>query len=370
MSERARAFHAEAILVDGHNDLPWRMRQSYGYDLDAFDVSERHDEGHTDVPRLREGGVGAQFWAAYVSTDYISGGATRVALEGIDFIHRMVERYADDLQLALDAGDVRRVANAGKIASLIGVEGGHAIENSLGVLRTFYSLGARYLTLTHGSTIDWADSATDEPRSGGLSELGKAVVREMNRLGMLVDISHVSADTMRDVLKASEAPVIASHSNARAVANHARNVPDDVLEGVARNGGVVMVNFHSGFLTPAGSEIVRDMFADMRRISAEYAGDDEALTRARARWEEEHPVPRGSVSDVVDHIDHIANVAGIDHAGIGSDFDGVAVSPEGLDDVSCFPAVTEELVRRGYSRAAILKILGENILRVMEQASR
>jgi membrane dipeptidase len=294
-----------------------------GADFDRFDLAVRHEDGHTDIPRLREGGVDAQFFAAYVPSDCEGPGAARVALEQIDLIRRMVARYAD-FELALGADDVRRIAGSGRIAALIGVEGGQAIENSLAVLRTFYALGARYLTFTHIDSTDWADAATDEPRHGGLSGFGEEVVREMNRLGMLVDISHVSAETMADALKVSEAPIVATHSGARAVNANSRNVPDDILRRIRENGGVVMVNFYSGFVVPEAAEVASDM------------------------------------------LNHIVEVAGIDHAGLGSDFDGIVNAPEGLEDVSKFPAITEELIRRGYSEADIVKILGGNILRAME----
>ncbi|MEE9205689.1 MAG: dipeptidase [Acidimicrobiia bacterium] len=366
-SERAAAIRARAILVDGHNDLPWRVRSEFDSSFDLLDIGARRADGHTDIPRLREGGVGAQFFAAYVPVDYIERGAARVALEQIDLIHRMAARYPD-LEMAYGAHDVRRVVGSGKIAVLIGIEGGHAIENSLGALRMFYDLGVRYMTLTHGSTIDWADAATDEERHGGLTAFGEQVVREMNRLGMLVDISHVSAETMRDVLRVTEAPVIASHSCARAIADHPRNVPDDVLRMLASNGGVIMVNFYSGFVVPEAAPIVQDMFGVRRRLRAEHRGDEAAFERAWTEWQAANPIPRGGVGHVVDHIDHIVQVAGVDHVGLGSDYDGVTQLPEGLEDVSKFPTITEELIRRGYSDGDILKILGDNTLRALGAA--
>lgn len=367
LSERAAAIHARAILVDGHNDLPWRMREEFGSSFDRFDIGMRHSDGHTDIPRLRDGGVGAQFFAAYVPTDYIGRGAARVALEQIDLIRRMAARYPE-LEMAYTADDVRRIAGSGKIAALIGIEGGHAIESSLGALRMFYELGARYMTLTHSATIDWADAATDEARHGGLTEFGEAVVREMNRLGMLVDISHVSAETMADAIRVSAAPVIASHSGARAIADHPRNVPDDILRLLPANGGVVMVNFYPGFVVPEATEVAREMFDRYRALKEEYEGDDAGFERAWRAWQDAHPIPRGTVRDLVDHIDHIVRVAGIDHVGLGSDYDGISVVPEGLEDVSAFPAVTEELLRRGYSEDDVVKILGGNVLRVMSRA--
>jgi membrane dipeptidase len=363
-ARNAAELHKRAIVIDGHNDLPWRLLAKVG---SSFDLAVRHEDGHTDIPRLREGGVDGQFFAAYVPSDCEGPGAARIALEQIDLIRQMVARYPD-FELALSAADVRRIAGSGKIATLIGVEGGQAIENSLGVLRMFYALGARYLTFTHIDSTDWADAATDEPRHGGLSEFGEEVVREMNRLGMLVDISHVSADTMADALRVSEAPIVATHSGARAVNSNSRNVPDDILSQISENGGLVMVNFYSGFVVPEAADVARDMLRAYREARTQFGEDSAAVENTIRQFEEEHPIPSGTVSDLVDHIDHIVEVAGIDHAGLGSDFDGIINSPEGLEDVSKFPAITEELVRRGYSDPDIVKILGGNILRVMEGA--
>jgi membrane dipeptidase len=357
-----------AFVIDGHNDLPWRVRTEYGSSFDDFDLAERHEVGHTDIPRLREGNVGGAFFAAYVPSEYADQGAMRWALEQIDLIYRMTARYPEDFALARTADDVSRIVASGRIAALIGIEGGHTIENSLGALRMFSELGVRYMTLTHANTTDWADAATDEPRHGGLSEFGESVVLEMNRVGMLVDISHVSAEAMEDVLRVSQAPIIASHSGARAVADHSRNVPDEILRRLPENGGMVMVNFYSGFVVPEAADIVRDMFAVMREIRAQHGDDDEAVDNAWQEWWEANPIPRGTVADVVDHIDHIVELSGVDHVGLGSDFDGITVAPEGLDDVSKYPAVTKELVRRGYSDEDVAKILGGNILRVMAEA--
>jgi membrane dipeptidase len=359
------AIHSRAIVIDGHNDLPSRLRSLYGASFDRFDLAARQTEGHTDIPRLRDGGVNAQFFAAYVSSSYEGRGAAAIALELIDLVHLMAVRYPE-LELARTAADVRRIVGAGRIAIVVAVEGGHAIENSLDNLSRFHELGAMYMTLTHSSSTDWADSATDEPRHGGLSEFGEDVVSEMNRLGMLVDISHVSEDTMNDVLRVSTSPIIASHSGARAINDHPRNVPDPVLERVAEGGGMVMVNFFSGFVVPEAADISRDMFDLERELRTKHGDDDEAVER---EWREvwaDRPLPRGTVSHVVDHIDHIVRIAGIDHVGLGSDFDGISVAPEGLDDVSGYPAITAELVRRGYSDADILKVLGANVLRIME----
>jgi membrane dipeptidase len=364
---RARRIHAQTPLVDGHNDLPWEIREKAGGDLARLDPRRSNPAQHTDIPRLRAGGVGGVFWAAYVPSEFAKGGAARVALEQIDLIHRMTAA-SPDLRLALTAGDVERAHRDGKIASLIGIEGGHAIENSLGALRQFYATGVRYMTLTHASTLDWADAATDSARHDGLTRFGEEVVREMNRLGMLVDLSHVSPATMKDALRVSAAPVIFSHSSARALADHPRNVPDDVLRLVKANGGVVMVNFYSGFVDPAAAAAMRNMFEVQRRFQAQYPNDAQAAQRAYRDWQRQNPVPRGSIATVADHIDHIVKVAGIDHVGIGSDYDGVTSLPVGLDDVSRFPYLTVELLRRGYSDADVGKIIGGNLLRVMRTA--
>lgn len=363
----ARTIHERAIVIDGHNDLTWRLTSRFRGDLRRFDLAERHSEGHTDIPRLREGGVDAQFFAVYVPADCVGDLAVRMALEQIDLIHRIAARYPE-IELAHTAESVEQIAAAGRIAALIGIEGGHAIGGSLAVLRMFHRLGARYLTLTHSDSNDLADSATDEPRHGGLSELGRHVVVEANRLGMLIDISHVSPATMHDVIRISQAPVIASHSGAQRINAHARNVPDEVLREIADNRGAVMVVFYSGFLVPEAAEVVRDMFVAYRQARAKHRDDAEALERAEREWLRDNPIPRGVVGNVVDHIDHIAEVAGIDHVGLGSDFDGVSIVPQGLDDVSCFPAITAELVARGYSESAIVKILGGNLLRVLAEA--
>jgi membrane dipeptidase len=293
--------------------------------------------------------------------------ALRQTLEQIDVIHRMVERYPEDLEMAYTVDDILRIRKKGKIASLIGVEGGHSIDNSLGVLRMFYRLGVRYMTLTHSETLDWADSATDKPRNNGLSPFGEEVVREMNRLGMLADISHVSADTMRHVLRVTKAPVIASHSSAYALAHHARNVPDDVLRELKKNGGVVMVNFYPGFIVPEAVRMTKDFFQQMRELKKKYP-DEKEFGAALAEWKKDHPIPRGSVHDVVDHIEHIIKVAGIDHVGLGSDFDGIMAVPKQLDDVSYFPYVTQELLNRGYKKEEIHKVLGGNLLRAFRRA--
>jgi membrane dipeptidase len=364
---RARRLHTQVPLIDGHNDLPWEIREKAGGDLGRMNPDSSLPAQHTDVARLREGRVGGVFWAAYVPPDFMRGGAARVALEQIDLIHRMVES-SPELELARTADDVERIHRQGRIASLIGIEGGHAIESSMGTLRQFYGLGVRYLTLTHSATIDWADAATDSARHGGLTRFGEEVVREMNRLGMLVDLSHVSPETMRDALRVSEAPVIFSHSSARALADHPRNVPDEVLTELRGNGGVVMINFYSGFLDPSAAQAMRAMFEVQRRFRDQFPNDPPAAQRAYREWQRENPIARGTLATAADHIDHVVKLAGIDHVGLGSDFDGVTSLPEGLEDVSRFPHLTAELLRRGYSDADVRKILGGNILRVMRRA--
>jgi membrane dipeptidase len=366
---RARHLHAQYPLVDGHNDLPWEIRTAAASDLARLDPNGPLPQNHTDVARLRQGGVGGVFWAAYVPVETMrhAPGPARVALEQIDLIHRMVQR-SPDMEMALTAADVERVHRGRKIAALIGIEGGHAIENSLGALRQFHAMGVRYLTLTHTSTIDWADAATDRERHGGLTRFGEEVVREMNRLGMLVDLSHVSQGTMSDAIRVSAAPVIFSHSSARAIADHPRNVPDSILVRLKANGGIVMVNFYSGFTEPGAVALARASYGVQDSIRALYPNDAPARERAMDQWRRENPMPRGTLGTIADHVDHIVKVAGVDHVGLGSDFDGITSLPVGLDDVSRFPYLTAELLRRGYSDADVRKVLGGNLLRVMRQA--
>jgi membrane dipeptidase len=329
-----------------------------------LDIGRRLEGGQTDIPRLRAGGVKAQFWSVYIPNEHPN--PARTVTEQIDLVHRMIDHYPDDLELAVTAEDVERIAGAGKIASLIGIEGGVAIENDLAQLRAFGRLGVRYMTLTHNTSLDWADAAVDVPKNQGLSPFGERVVREMNRLGMLVDVSHVSPDTMADALRVSRAPIIASHSGAFAVAPTPRNVPDDILKQLPGNGGVVMVNFYSGFVVPEAARAV----SEARRESRAEHPDPAEASRAFEAWYKRYKMPRGTVGDVVDHIDHIVKVAGVDHVGIGSDFDGITAWPVGLEDASCFPRITEELLRRGYSEADVHKILGGNVLRAFRAAGR
>jgi membrane dipeptidase len=370
LTEEALRIHREALLIDGHNDLPWQFRQKKDLSFHSIDISKPQKNLHTDIPRLRQGNVGAQFWSAYVpASTRKDSSAVRQTLEQIDVIHRMVHSYPDTFAMAYSVDDILRIHQQGKIASLIGIEGGHSIDNSLGVPRMLYALGARYMTLTHSETLDWADSATDEARHHGLTPFGEQVVLEMNRLGMLVDISHVSAETMRHSLRVSRAPVIASHSSAFALAPHPRNVPDDVLQLLAKNGGLVMVNFFPGFIVPEAARATKGMFQTARELRKQYPKEEDFLSALR-EWKREHPIPTGSVRNVADHIEHIIKVAGIDHVGLGSDFDGISTVPKQLEDVSCYPYLTQELVNRGYNKEEILKILGGNLLRVFRQVEQ
>ncbi len=364
VSERARQVHASGMLFDGHNDLPWRLRTEGDFALTKFDLSQRLDSGQTDIPRLREGGVKAQFWSVYIPSEHPN--PARTVTEQIDLVRRMVERYQNVFEMAYTADDVEQITRKGKIASLIGIEGGVAIENSLAQLRAFYTLGARYMTLTHNTTLDWADAANDAHTHDGLTPFGERVVKEMNRLGMLVDISHVSPATMADALRVAQAPLIASHSSAFAICPSPRNVPDEILTEVKKNGGVVMVNFYSGFVVPESGKKMRQVRDEIR---TKYP-DRLARSKAMDEWfkSEGSKLARGTYRDVADHIDHLVKVAGVDHVGIGSDFDGITMWPVGLDDVSSYPRLTEELLHRGYSETDIHKILGGNVLRAFRQA--
>ncbi len=367
VTDEARRIHREAIVIDGHNDLPWELRQKSDLGFEKLDIARPQPRLMTDIPRLRAGGLGAQFWSVYVPSSTMKDhSAVRKTLEQIDVVHRMVRQYPETFLMAYGVDDILKAHREGKIASLIGVEGGHSIDNSLGVLRMMHKLGVRYMTLTHSESLDWADSATDKPKANGLSPFGEQVVAEMNRLGMFVDISHVSVETMKHALRVTRAPVIASHSSARALADHPRNVPDDVLKLVAANGGVVMVNFYPGFILPEGARASREMFRVARELRERYPNDRD-FEAALRDWQKEHPVPRGSVHTVVDHIEHIIQVAGIDHVGLGSDYDGITSVPEQLEDVSKYPVITQALLDRGYKREQILKVLGGNLLRAMRR---
>jgi membrane dipeptidase len=366
--ERARRILRSTPLVDGHNDLPWAIRERVGAPRDV----ERYDlrgsvPGHTDLARLQRGMVGAQFWSVYVPGEIRDSGYARVQLEQIDIARRVIARYPDRLAPAYTAADVEREFKRGRIASFLGMEGGHAIENSLGALRAYYALGARYMTLTHNVTLDWADAALDSARHGGLTEFGREVVREMNRLGMLVDLSHVSPATMSDVLDVTQAPVIFSHSSARALVNHGRNVPDSILARLPQNGGVVMVTFVPDFVSREVAAWAEAHQQESKRLEAAVTDGGERR-RLLETWIEAHPRPRATLGQVADHVDHVRRVAGADHVGIGSDFDGIDYVPVGLEDVSAFPALFAELVRRGWSDQDLRKLAGENLLRVLRQA--
>lgn len=366
--ERAKALHAKVPLIDGHNDLPWQIRRKANRDVWSIDINEPQPDFHTDIPRLREGMVGAQFWSVYVPVSMQGKEATRATMEEIDIVYQMIERYPDTFQLATTADEVEAAFAAGKIASMMGIEGGHSIDSSLGALRMFHLLGVRYMTLTHSRNIPWADSATDTMAVDGLTEFGNEVVREMNRLGMLVDLSHVSPATMRDALDVTEAPVIFSHSSALAVCNHVRNAPDDVLERLVDNGGVIMVTFVPGYISEETRLHGVKRNEERERLASMPGNTDESVAEGIAAWNEANPTPPATLAQVADHIDHIRDVAGIDHIGIGGDYDGISSLPVGLEDVSTYPMLTAELVRRGYSDEDILKILGRNVLRVMRES--
>lgn len=365
--DRARAVLSATPLVDGHNDLPWAIRNArVPRDVRAYGLEGR-TEGHTDIPRLREGMVGAQFWSVYIPFGATVEGAARIQLEQIDIAHQILSLYPQHFGLALSASDVERAFGEGKVASLLGMEGGHAIENSLGALRAFHGLGVRYMSLTHSTTIDWADSGTGLPTHDGLTPFGLEVVREMNRLGMLVDLSHAAPATMHDALDVSEAPVIFSHSSARAVTDHPRNVPDEVLRRMPENGGVVMVTFVPGFISNAIRAHDATAQAARVRFESEGGGAEEVARKVR-EWRAANPSPKATMADVIAHIEHVRAVAGIDHVGIGGDFDGISEVPEGLEDVSTYPALFAELARRGWTDGDLAKLAGENLLRVMREA--
>ena len=370
LMQHAKALHKQSPLIDGHNDYPWEVRQRAHGDLEQVDISKPIPDLMTDIARLREGGVGAQFWSVYTPTDFAGQKAVTATMEQIDVVHRMVRKWPETFQLALTAGDVERIFKQGKIASMIGMEGGHSIDNSLGALRMFFDLGARYMTLTHGKNTPWADSATDTPVAGGLTKFGEAVVHEMNWLGMLVDLSHVSPDSMEDALRVAEAPVIFSHSSARALCDVPRNVPDNILEKLPKNGGVVMVTFVPGFDLPAAAEWDKQADAEGERVRQQPGMSEDKAREVMREWRKAHPQPPVSIVQVADHIDHIRKVAGIDHIGIGSDFDGITTTPVGLEDVSKYPALTAELLRRGFSDADVKKVMGLNLLRAWREAER
>lgn len=358
-------------LFDGHNDVPWQYRNRVGYkfsELDFYDTTHLERPMHTDIPRLREGRVGAQWWSVYVSANISEPEAVKQTMEQIDFVYRMVEKYPDHFEMAYTADDVERIFADGKIASLIGMEGGHSINNSLATLRMFYELGARYMTITHGRTLDWADAAGDDPQHDGLTEFGEEVIREMNRLGMLVDLSHVTPATMRDAIRVSEAPVMFSHSNALALTGHPRNVPDDVLKLTAENGGVVMVTFVETFTSEERRLHFAERAAYQRKIEYLNPGIPEVVREKMSAWDEENEAPNSTLEQVVDHIDHIRDLVGVDYIGIGGDYDGIPTLPLGLEDVSTYPDLFAEMLKRGYSEEDLKKIAGLNMLRVLRGA--
>ena len=362
---RAKAVLARHPVIDGHNDLPWAIRENpkAPRDVLAYDLRQR-TTGNTDLERLRQGGVGGQFWSVYVPAEKV---AAKTQLEQIDIARRVIALYPDRLALATNAAEVERAMREGRIASLMGMEGGHAIENSLGALRAFYALGARYMTLTHSQTLDWADSATDAARHSGLTRFGEEVVREMNRLGMLVDLSHVSPATMEDALRVSEAPVIFSHSSARAICDHPRNVPDDVLAALKANGGVVMVTFVTAFISPELAKASVPLFKEYEE-RAKLLKDPKEREALRKEIQDRMPKVRVTIADVANHVDHVRKVAGVEHVGLGGDYDGNDSWPEGLEDVSGYPRLFAELARRGWSDEDLGRLASGNILRVLRKA--
>jgi membrane dipeptidase len=384
IAARVDAVLTKTPVIDGHNDLPWNIRERFGSDLSKIDLASDtakiappagEPAMMTDIPRLRAGHVGAQFWSVWIPVTTTGPAAVQTTIEQIDIVKAMAARWPRDFAMAYSAADIRKAEREGKVASLIGVEGGHQINDSLAVLREYYDLGARYMTLTHATNTAWADSATDAPKHNGLTPFGKAVVREMNRIGMLVDLSHVSEATMRAALEVTRAPVIYSHSSARALTDHPRDVPDDVLRLVAKNGGVVMVNFAPGYVSEARRKWDADFAAEKARLDSPpfgglYIGDPERAKAALDKWKIDHPAPVVGVKDVADHVEHIRDVAGSDHVGIGSDFDGIPEAPAGLDGVDKYPALFTELARRGWSDADLSKLAGANLLRAFEGAEK
>ncbi|MEU9899119.1 dipeptidase [Streptomyces phaeochromogenes] len=365
--EEANELLRDFPVVDGHNDLPWALREQVRYDIGARDIAaDQSAHLHTDLARLRAGGVGAQFWSVYVRSEL--PGAVTATLEQIDCVRQLIARYPADLRAALTAADMETARGEGRIASLMGAEGGHSIDNSLATLRGLYELGVRYMTLTHNDNIAWADSATDKPSVGGLSAFGREVVREMNRLGMLVDLSHVAATTMRDALDTSVAPVIFSHSSSRAICDHPRNVPDDVLERLPANGGVAMVTFVPKFVLQAAVDWTAAADENMREQGFHHLDTTAEAMKVHRLFEESNPRPVATVPTVADHLDHMREVAGVDHIGIGGDYDGTAFTPDGLDDVSGYPNLIAELLDRGWSSTDLAKLTWQNAVRVLGAA--
>jgi membrane dipeptidase len=371
LSDEAKTLTYDSLVIDGHNDLPWALRSAGDSSLTKYDLTRIVTRFDTDIPRLRKGGMGAQFWSVYVPASTMrSGNAYEMTLEQIDLVHRLAAKYPDDLEMAYSVEDIRRIRAEGKIASLIGVEGGHSIENSMDKLVDLYNKGARYMTITHSKSLSWADSATDFSRVSGLNNFGRQVIEKMNELGFLVDISHVSVNAMKDILEVATAPVIASHSSARYLNSHARNIPNDVLRLVRENGGVIMVNFYNAYIQYGSTdEEINQLFGYGCNHDAENfpRQTDYIHNQGELAFDQELEA-RVDVDTVVDHIEHIIEVAGIDHVGLGSDYDGVPSLPSQLEDVSGFPYITQALLNRGYSELSIKKILGENVMRAFKQA--
>jgi membrane dipeptidase len=363
----ARELLRRSPVMDGHNDLPWALRTAGSLDPARTDLARPVPFAHTDLPRLAKGGVGAQFWSVYVPAELQGDAAVVTTIEQVDLVRQLAQRYPTAMELALTAAEAERIMRSGKVASLIGAEGGHSIASSLPVLRALYELGVRYLTLTHNLNVPWADSATDEPAAGGLTAFGREVVREMQRLGMLVDLSHVAASTMADALDTAAAPVIFSHSSARAICDHPRNVPDEILARLPANGGVCMVTFVPAFVSQACRDWNLGLAEDMRRNGLDdrdWSSRQGALEEYAAR----RPRPGATLADVADHVDHVRAVAGVEHVGLGGDYDGVDQLPAGLGDVSCYPALIAELAGRGWSDADLARLTSGNILRVLRDA--
>jgi len=380
LSARVDRVLTETPVIDGHNDLPWGIRTDFGnvgnIDLsaDTSNLRGKTADGDvhlmTDIPRARKGHLGAQFWSVWIPATTTGPEAVQMTLEQIDIVRTMVAKYPKDFEMASTAADIQRIEKSGRIASLIGVEGGHQINNSLPVLRDYYALGVRYMTLTHSKNTDWADSATDTPAHQGLTPFGRAVVHEMNRLGMLVDLSHVSPETMKAALETTRAPVIFSHSSARALDDHPRDVPDDVLRMVKQNHGVVMVNFYPPFISQAVATWDADRAGASAKFDALYVGQPDRAKAAMDQWKKEHPQPKATIAQVADHIDHIRKIAGVESVGIGSDFDGIEITPEGLEGVDTYPALFAELARRGWTDGELAALAGRNLLRVMREAEQ
>ncbi|MGV1685141.1 dipeptidase [Sphingopyxis sp. NJF-3] len=373
----AEAALKRAPVFDGHNDVPWALRGRLGNVINGFDFVDTTDTAepdrdppriamHTDLTRLRKGHVGAQFWSVYVPSNDDEDEAVRQTIEQIDVAKRLIARYPQDMMLAANAAELEKAMKAGKVAGMLGMEGGQSIGSSLAVLRQMYALGARYMTLTHGRNTPWGDSATDAPEHDGLTDFGRQVVAEMNRIGMIVDLSHTSPATMKDALAASKAPVMFSHSGARGVNDHPRNVPDDVLPLVKANGGIVMIVFLPGFLDPAVRARELDRAAEKARLDGQYLGNPKGAAAALQAWDAAHPVPRTQIAKVADHIDHIKAAIGVDHIGLGGDYDGMDSAPVGMEDVAGYPALFTELARRGYTQAELEKIASGNMLRVLK----